>query len=74
LNHKTGTSIPEIAGQQITPEKKEPLQMELRSFIGATQGKNPVECTGQEGRRALSLAVQILEQAEKAQALEIDRQ
>jgi len=73
LNHKTGTGIPEIAGQKITPEKKEPLQLELRSFLGATQERNPVECTGEEGRRALALAVQILEQAEKAQALEIDR-
>jgi predicted dehydrogenase len=73
LNHKTGTSIPEIAGQQITPERKEPLQLELRSFLGAAQGQNPVECSGEEGRKALSLAVQILEQAEKAQALEIDR-
>jgi predicted dehydrogenase len=72
LNHKTGTGIPEIAGQKITPEKKEPLQLELRSFLGATQERNPVECTGEEGRRALALAVQILEQAEKAQALEID--
>jgi predicted dehydrogenase len=72
LNHKTGTGIPEIASQQITPEKKEPLQLELRSFLGATQGQNPVECTGEEGRRALALAVQILEKAEKAQALEFD--
>jgi predicted dehydrogenase len=73
LNHKTENGIPEIAGRTITPERKEPLQLELNSFLGAVQGKNPVGCSGEEGRRALALAVQILKQAEKAQSLEIDR-
>lgn len=73
LNRKTETGIPEIVGEKFTPERKEPLQQELRSFLGATRGLNPVACSGQEGRRALSLALQILEKAEKAQALEIDR-
>jgi predicted dehydrogenase len=73
LNHKPGAGLPEIVSRKITPERKEPLQQELRSFLRATRGLEPVECSGKDGRRALALALQILERAEKAQALEIDR-
>jgi predicted dehydrogenase len=73
LNHKPGAGIPEIVSRRLTPERKEPLQQELRAFLRATRGLEPVECTGKDGRRALALALQILERAEKAQALEIDR-
>jgi predicted dehydrogenase len=65
--------IPEIVDHKLTPEKKEPLYEELSSFLKAVRGLEPVQCSGEEGRRALALALQILEQAEKAQALEIDR-
>jgi predicted dehydrogenase len=72
LNHSMG-GMPEILSRKLTPEKKEPLQLELQSFLRATQGLAPVECSGEDGRKALALALQILAQAEKAQALEIDR-
>jgi predicted dehydrogenase len=72
LNHKTG-GMPEILNRKLTPEKKEPLQLELHAFLRATRGLEPVECSGEEGRKALALALEILGQAEKAQALEIDR-
>lgn len=72
LNHKTG-GIPEILSRKLTPEKREPLQLELHAFLKATQGLEPVECSGEDGRKALALALEILGQAEKAQALEIDR-
>jgi predicted dehydrogenase len=72
LNHKAG-GMPEILSRKLTPEKKEPLQLELHAFLRATQGLEPVECSGEEGRKALALALQILAQAEKAQALEFDR-
>ncbi|HTY63600.1 MAG TPA: Gfo/Idh/MocA family oxidoreductase [Acidobacteriota bacterium] len=72
LNSKTG-GMPEIMTRKLTPDKKEPLQLELQSFLRATQGQGPVECSGEDGRKALALALQILAQAEKAQALEIDR-
>lgn len=65
--------IPEIVNDRLTPEKKEPLYAELESFLKAVRGAQPVQCTGNEGRRALELALQILAQAEKAQALEFDR-
>ncbi len=73
LKHNPGPGIPEIVSCRLTPEKKEPLQLELGSFLNAVQGLAPVECSGEDGRRALALALQILAQAEKAQAVEIDR-
>jgi predicted dehydrogenase len=73
LNNQTGTGIPEITNRKLTPEKKEPLQLELISFLNSVRGLGPVECSGEDGRKALALALQILDKAEKAQALEIDR-
>jgi predicted dehydrogenase len=73
IRHKPGASIPEIVSQKLTPEKNEPLQQELRIFLNSTRGLGPLGCSGEEGRKALALALQILDKAEKAQALEIDR-
>jgi predicted dehydrogenase len=73
LNQRPGGGIPEIAGRKFTPERKEPLREELNAFIRAVRGLQPVDCRGEDGRRVLALALQILAQAEKAQALEIDR-
>ncbi len=73
LNPRLGGGIPEIVNRKLTPERKEPLREELTAFIGAVCGNQPVECSGEEGRKALDLALQILAQAEKAQAREIDR-
>ena len=66
-----GTS--EIVGRRLTPARREPLEDELRAFLDATRHSGAVECTGEEGRKALELALQILEQSEIAQAREIDR-
>ena len=65
LKHKSDGSIPEIVSRKLTPPKKEPLQEELGAFLRATRGLEPVECKGEDGRRALVLALQILQQAEK---------
>ena len=73
LNRRPGGGIPDIVGRKLTPEKKEPLREELRAFLNAVRGSGPVECSGEDGRKALALALQILVQAEKAQAVEIDR-
>ena len=73
LNPTPGAAIPEIVSRKITPEKKEPLQQELRAFLNSIRGMGPVECSGEEGRKALALALQVLQKAEKAQAREIDR-
>ncbi len=73
LRQNPGGGIPEIVSRKLTPERKEPLREELNAFIQAARGLQTVECSGEDGRRVLSLALQILNQAEKAQALEIDR-
>jgi predicted dehydrogenase len=68
-----GEGVPEIVNRRLEPEKKEPLHEELNAFLRAARGMEPVRCSGEDGRHALALALQILEQAEKAQALEFDR-
>ena len=73
LKQKPGGISPEIISRKLEPEKKEPLREELSAFLGAAQGVQPIECRGEDGRKALALALQILAQAERAQALEIDR-
>ncbi|MDR0843111.1 MAG: gfo/Idh/MocA family oxidoreductase, partial [Acidobacteriota bacterium] len=70
LQHHAGAAIPEIVNRKIEPEKKEPLLLELVSFLETIRGIRPVACSGDEGRRALELAMQIREQAEAAQARE----
>lgn len=65
-------SKPEIVSRTLAPPRKEPLEEEIRSFLRAARDGGPVECTGEEGKRALDLALKILEQAEKARALEFD--
>jgi hypothetical protein len=73
LRHRPEGGIPEIASQTHNPEKTEPLKEELSAFLRATRNPETVECSGEDGRRALVLALDILSQAERAQAAEIDR-
>jgi len=71
----TPAGTPRIVSRKLTPPRQEPLQAELNAFLSAVRGHTPVACTGAEGRKTLDVALQILEQAERAQAqaLEIDR-
>ncbi|MBN2242412.1 MAG: Gfo/Idh/MocA family oxidoreductase [Acidobacteria bacterium] len=73
LEPGAGAEIPEIVNRRLVPEKKEPLREELAAFMNSVRGLEPVGCSGKDGRHALGLALRVLEQAEKAQALEIDR-
>jgi predicted dehydrogenase len=67
LQPSPDAEIPEIVSRRLTPERVEPLEEELKAFLLASRGMGPVECTGEEGKRALDLALQILRQAEKSQ-------
>jgi predicted dehydrogenase len=62
-----------IVGRTLRPERVEPLEAELGAFVEAARGRGPVECSGEDGRRALDLALEVLEKAERAQAREFDR-
>jgi predicted dehydrogenase len=73
LGGRPAGGMPEINSRKIAPDRKAPLEEELKSFLGAVRGENPVMCTGEEGRRALALALQIFEQADRARAREFDR-
>ena len=42
----------------------EPLKLELESFIAALKGEGPVVVTGEEGRLALGVALQIVKEIE----------
>ena len=72
LNGALGAN-PQIVSRKEAPPRKEPLEEELSAFLNATRQAGPVECTGEDGKKALALALMILRQAEAAQALEFDR-
>jgi predicted dehydrogenase len=63
---------PQIVSQKLTPPRREPLELELHAFLDATRGRGPVACTGAEGKKTLELALQVLQKAEKAQALALN--
>ncbi|HEY3744640.1 MAG TPA: hypothetical protein VGL17_00225, partial [Gemmatimonadaceae bacterium] len=42
----------------------EPLKLELESFVAALKGESPVVVTGEEGRLALGVALQIVKEIE----------
>ena len=63
-----------ILSRKLTPEHKEPLAEELKAFLLAVEGAGPIECAGDDGRRALDLALQILAQAQAAMSREFDSQ
>ena len=44
----------------------EPLRLEFESFIAAVQGRAPVAVTGADGREALAVALQIVEEIERS--------
>ena len=43
----------------------EPLRLEFQSFLAAVQGKAPVIVTGEDGRAALAVALQIVREIER---------
>jgi predicted dehydrogenase len=47
-------------------ENAEPLRIELESFVAATQGREPVIVTGDDGREALALALRIMGEIERS--------
>jgi predicted dehydrogenase len=59
---KTPGDLPQIAAEILEVEKREPLLAEIESFITAVQSRTAPEAGGAEGRRALALAIEVLEQ------------
>jgi predicted dehydrogenase len=51
---------PEFESRLLAVEQSEPLRLEIESFLAAVEGA-PVKVTGEDGRRALALAVDVTE-------------
>jgi predicted dehydrogenase len=51
---------PEFESRLLAVERREPLRVEIESFLSAVEGA-PVRVTGEDGRRALALAVEVTE-------------
>jgi predicted dehydrogenase len=58
---KTAGALPEIVAEGLRIEKREPLLAEIESFITSTQTRTAPVVSGPEGRRALALAIEVLE-------------
>jgi hypothetical protein len=52
--------MPQIAVESTGASGEEPLRRELLAFVQAVRDRRPV-VTGQDGRRALALALRVLE-------------
>ena len=61
LPPKPGEERPQITSRQLEVERGEPLRAELGSFVEAARGEHPPLVTGEDGRRALDVAIQVLE-------------
>lgn len=54
--------IPEMITEEITVKKIDLLEAEIRSFIQSVKDRKPAQVSGQDGRRALDVALQILQE------------
>jgi predicted dehydrogenase len=58
---RSGGELPGINTRRLETEDREPLRAEIESFLDAVRGRTEVAVTGEDGRRALALAVRALE-------------
>ena len=49
----------------LTAPEGEPLRLEFDSFVAAINGEGPVVVTGEDGRRALAVALRIVAEIER---------
>lgn len=59
----------DISKEKIRIKKKEPLKVELKSFIDCVRNKKKPAVSGQEGRQALQVALDILDKIHSNQTL-----
>jgi predicted dehydrogenase len=53
--------MPKIGGGKLTVPGDEPLKVELEDFVAAVRDKREPAVSGEQGRKALALAVRIVE-------------
>jgi len=61
LPPQPGDERPRISNEMLPIDDVEPLRAELTSFLEAVRGEHPPAVTGADGRRALDVAVQVLD-------------
>jgi predicted dehydrogenase len=54
----------QIASKPLTVEKREPLALQLADFAKALRDRRPPAVSGQDGRRALQVALEVLDRIE----------
>ena len=57
---------PSITRETPPIKNDEPLAVELRAFVGAVRGDAPFEVSGEDGRRALAVALAVAERVEES--------
>lgn len=64
-SHVTAESLMKVVERiEIEGDGAEPLRAELRAFVAAVRGEEPVKVSGEDGRRALAVALDIMERIE----------
>ena len=57
--------IPEIVREEIPVRKGDPLEVEIRAFLRSVRDRKEVRVSGRDGKRALELALQIVQKIEE---------
>lgn len=60
---------PQVTVEKVEIEKEEPLRAELSSFIQAVRMQSSPKVSGEDGRRALALALQVVDIIKKGRAV-----
>lgn len=68
LNPEASHPLAGISINRLEIEEVEPLRAEITAFIDSIENKTPPPITGEDGRRALALAVGVLEKIEAHRA------
>jgi predicted dehydrogenase len=56
-----GEKLPEMVTEEIPVKKTDPLEAEIHSFLQSVRNRTRPQVSGTDGRRALTLALQILQ-------------
>ncbi len=61
-----GKELPGISAGRLEVVREEPLKLQLRAFLEAVSIRRVTSCTAEQARRALQIALEIVERAQKS--------
>jgi predicted dehydrogenase len=70
LGLRTIKGVSEGTMTRFAIQRREPLRVELESFISAVKGETPVPVSGEDGLEALRLSLMLIESGQKHQTLQ----